>query len=443
MAGTFFKPIAFSDYAGLHSATGAGWKGVSMLKQLLNAVVRKGTVTVVGPRGGRITVGAGEPKVTLRIRDHAAIVQLGLHPDLRLGELYMGGRIAVEEGDIADLMEILMASLARARPPFTLRAVRAVRRAFKRWTQFNPASRAKAHVAHHYDLSGKLYDLFLDRDRQYSCGYFSAPGESLDDAQIGKKRHIAAKLYLHRPDLSVLDIGSGWGGLALDLARDCDANVLGVTLSEEQFALANERAAKAGLSERCKFEMTDYRALAGTFDRVVSVGMFEHVGVHYYPTYFAKVRDLLKDDGVALIHTIGRTEGPGVTNPWISKYIFPGGYTPALSEMLPVIERSGLMVTDVEVLRIHYAETLKEWRLRFKAHWREAVELYDERFCRMWEFYLAGAEMAFRHEHLVVFQVQLAKRVDALPITRDYMLDSERTMRFAGVEEMPRQSRAA
>lgn len=414
-----------------------------MLRQLLDRIVREGTVTIVGPHGGRMTFGKGNPQVTVRVRDRAALLELGMHPDLKLGELYMGGRIAIEEGDIADLMAILMANLARANPPMTLRAVRAMRRAFKRWTQFNPASRSKAHVAHHYDLSAKLYDLFLDRDRQYSCAYFSAPGEDLEDAQIGKKRHIAAKLYLHRPGLSVLDIGSGWGGLALDLARDCNANVLGVTLSEEQFVLARERAAKAGLSERCKFELTDYRALAGTFDRVVSVGMFEHVGVPYYPAYFAKVCDLLKDDGVALIHTIGRSDGPGVTNPWISKYIFPGGYTPALSEMLPAIEKSGLMVTDVEVLRIHYADTLKEWRQRFKAHWREAAELYDERFCRMWEFYLAGAEMAFRHEGLVVFQVQLAKRVDALPITRDYMLDSERTMQFAGVEEMPRQSRAA
>jgi len=413
------------------------------LKQLLSRIVRAGTVTIIGPRGGETIFGTGDPKVTVRVRDRAALIELGLHPDLKLGELYMGGRIAIEEGDISDLMAILMANLARARPPATLRAVRSLRWAIKRWTQYNPAALSKAHVAHHYDLSGKLYDLFLDNDRQYSCAYFSAPGESLEDAQIGKKRHIAAKLYLHKPDLSVLDIGSGWGGLALDLARDSAANVLGVTLSEEQLAMAQDRAAKAGLSDRCKFELIDYRALAGTFDRVVSVGMFEHVGVHYYPTYFAKVRDLLKDDGVALIHTIGRTDGPGVTNPWISKYIFPGGYTPALSEMLPAIERAGLIVTDVEVLRIHYADTLKEWRRRFKAHWREAAELYDERFCRMWEFYLAGAEMAFRHEGLVVFQVQLAKRVDVLPITRDYMLESERTMRFAGVEEMPRQSRAA
>jgi cyclopropane-fatty-acyl-phospholipid synthase len=427
----------------LHLATGCRLEGCPMLEQLMDAVIRVGTVTIIGPQGGRTTFGSGEPKVTVRIRDRAALLQLGLHPDLRLGELYMGGRVAIEEGDIADLMQVLMANLARARPPFTLRMVRGLRRAFKRWTQFNPASRAKAHVAHHYDLSSKLYDLFLDRDRQYSCAYFSAPGESLDEAQVGKKRHIAAKLYLHRPGLKVLDIGSGWGGLALDLARDCDANVLGVTLSEEQIALAKERAAKAGLSERCKFELIDYRALEGTFDRVVSVGMFEHVGVHYYPTYFSKIRDLLNDDGVALVHTIGRADGPGVTNPWISKYIFPGGYTPALSEILPAIERSGLIVTDIEVLRLHYAETLKEWRRRFTSHWQEAAALYDERFCRMWEFYLAGAEMAFRHEGLVVFQVQLAKHTGALPITRDYMLDSERTMRFAGVEAMPRQSRAA
>jgi cyclopropane-fatty-acyl-phospholipid synthase len=446
--GTFFNSVAFSDYAGLHTRP-ARLEGRLMVKrfvvlsQLLGAIIRQGTVTIIGPRGGQMTFGAGDPKVTVRVRDRAALIELGLHPDLKLGELYMGGRIAIEDGDISDLMSILMANLARARPPMTLRVARSLRRAIKRWTQYNPASLSKAHVAHHYDLSGKLYDLFLDNDRQYSCAYFSAPGESLEEAQIGKKRHIAAKLYLHKPDLSVLDIGSGWGGLALDLARDSQANVLGITLSEEQLAMAKDRAIEAGLSDRCKFELIDYRALKGTFDRVVSVGMFEHVGVHYYPTYFAKVRDLLKDDGVALIHTIGRSDGPGVTNPWISKYIFPGGYTPALSEMLPAIERAGLMVTDVEVLRIHYADTLKEWRHRFKAHWREAAELYDERFCRMWEFYLAGAEMAFRHEGLVVFQVQLAKCADALPITRDYMLDSERTMRFAGVEEMPRQSRAA
>ncbi|MGB8366070.1 MAG: class I SAM-dependent methyltransferase [Rhizomicrobium sp.] len=414
-----------------------------MLGQLIGGIIRQGTVVVVGPRGASQTYGAGLPKVTVRLHDGAAFAELGLHPDLKLGELYMDGRLTVEEGDIAELMDLLMSNLAGIRPPAILRFMRGVRRVMKRWTQFNPASLSKAHVAHHYDLSGRLYDLFLDRDRQYSCAYFSTAGETLEAAQIAKKRHIAAKLHLDRAGLRVLDIGSGWGGLAMDLARDCGANVLGVTLSQEQLALARERAANLGLSERCKFELIDYRSLAGTFDRVVSVGMFEHVGVAYYDAYFTKVSELLNEDGVALIHTIGRSDGPGVTNPWIAKYIFPGGYTPALSEMLPAIERARLIVSDIEVLRLHYAETLKEWRRRFKEHWHEAVQLYDERFCRMWEFYLAGAEMGFRREGLVVFQVQLAKRIDALPITRDYMLELERTMRFAGVEQMPRPIRAA
>ncbi len=414
-----------------------------MLKQLMGAIIRHGTLTIIGPAGNSERYGAGAPNVTVTLHDRKAFFALGLHPDLRLGELYMSGRLTVEDGDIADLMDLLMSNLARTKPPAILKFMRAVRCAMKRWTQYNPASLAKAHVAHHYDLSGRLYDLFLDRDRQYSCAYFSEPGETLEAAQVAKKRHIAAKLHLDRPDLRVLDIGSGWGGLALDLARDCDANVLGVTLSQEQLALARQRAAKSGLTERCKFELVDYRALEGTFDRIVSVGMFEHVGVAYYDAYFAKVGELLNEDGVALIHTIGRSDGPGVTNPWVAKYIFPGGYTPALSEMLPAIERAGLIVADVEVLRLHYAETLKAWRRRFKECWQEAAQLYDERFCRMWEFYLAAAEMGFRHEGLVVFQVQLAKRIDALPITRDYMVECEKTMRFAGVERMPRPSRAA
>jgi cyclopropane-fatty-acyl-phospholipid synthase len=304
--------------------------------------------------------------------------------------------------------------------------------------QYNSAALSKAHVAHHYDLSGKLYDLFLDRDRQYSCAYYSVPGETLEEAQIGKKRHIAAKLHLDKPGLNVLDIGCGWGGLALDLARDTSANVLGITLSEEQIAMAKDRSDRARLTESCKFELIDYRALKGTFDRIVSVGMFEHVGVPNYPAFFGQLRNLLADDGVAVLHTIGRTDGPGATNPWITKYIFPGGYVPALSEVMAAVEKSGLIVTDVEVLRLHYSETLKEWRRRFTANRAEVARIYDERFCRMWEFYLAGAEMGFRHDGQVVFQIQLAKRIDAVPMTRDYMVDDERTMRFAGTEQMPR-----
>jgi cyclopropane-fatty-acyl-phospholipid synthase len=414
-----------------------------MLKRLFASIIHRGTLILLVPGAVSARFGAGAPEITLRLHDRRAALEFALNPELKLGELYMDGRLTVENGDIADLLDLLVSNLATAEPRGPLKFLRWCRRMMRPLAQLNYSARARRNVAHHYDLSGKLYDLFLDRDRQYSCAYFSLPGETLEEAQIGKKRHIAAKLHLDRPGLGVLDIGSGWGGLALDLARDSGANVLGVTLSKEQIELARGRARKEGLAERCRFELVDYRALSGTFDRIVSVGMFEHVGVPYYPAFFAKLRTLLKEDGVALLHTIGRSDGPGATNPWMAKYIFPGGYTPALSEVLPSIERAGLIVTDVEVLRLHYAETLKEWRRRFKAQWKVAAELYDERFCRMWEYYLAGAETGFRHDGLVVFQIQLARRVDALPVIRDYMCDSERTMRFAGTEAMPRPVRAA
>ena len=413
-----------------------------MLRYLLRSVVKHGTLTVIHPDGTDV-FGEGEPRVTARMHDRKVLWDIGRDPDLKIGEAYMEGRLSIEEGDIALLLDLLMSNVSRNHSTVWHRLARVLRKAMRRLNQYNPASRSKDHVAHHYDLSGKLYDLFLDKDRQYSCAYFSSPGESLDEAQIGKKRHIAAKLFCDRPGLRVLDIGCGWGGLALDLARDCKADVLGITLSEEQIAVARERARQAGLSDRCHFELVDYRKLGGCFDRIVSVGMFEHVGVPHYQSYFEKIRDLLDENGVAVVHTIGRSDGPGATNPWIAKYIFPGGYTPALSEMVPVIEQCGLMVSDVEVLRLHYAETLKEWRRRVRAHWNELAALYDERFCRMWEFYLAGAEMGFRREGLVVFQVQIIKNVDALPITRDYMFENERTMRFAGTEQMPRPKRVA
>ena len=415
-----------------------------MLVQLLRSIVHQGTLTLIAPGDRSHTFGTGAPRVTIRLRDKRAARELALRPDLKLGELYMNGRLTVEEGDIALFLDLLMTNLAQHRHRSALLRVADIwRRSMRRFAQYNSASRSKAHVSHHYDLSARLYDLFLDKDRQYSCAYFDAADDTLEEAQVAKKRHIAAKLYLAEQDLSVLDIGCGWGGLALDIARDTGAKVKGVTLSEEQIAVARERARRAGLAERCKFDLIDYRSIEGQFDRVVSVGMFEHVGVPYYEAFFAKLRDLMKDDGVALIHTIGRSDGPAATNPWIAKYIFPGGYTPALSEILPVIERSGLMVADVEILRLHYAETLKEWRRRFTANRDEIATIYDERFCRMWEFYLAGAEMGFRREGLVNFQIQLVKRVDALPITRDYMYDLERSMSFSGTDHMPRNNRAA
>ncbi|HEX2592669.1 MAG TPA: cyclopropane-fatty-acyl-phospholipid synthase family protein [Rhizomicrobium sp.] len=414
-----------------------------MLAALLKAVVRTGTLTVQRPGSAPLVFGSGEPRIAIRFHDRRGLYEVGMNPDMKLGELYMDGRLTVEDGSIRDLLDFLMRNLAHSGITPWHKAGRVVRRMLRPFKQFNRAAQSKAHVAHHYDLSDTLYDLFLDKDRQYSCAYFNSPDDTLEEAQIAKKRHIAAKLSLDKTDMTVLDIGSGWGGLSLDIARDTGAKVLGVTLSEEQLAVSRERSAKAGLAQRCRFELTDYRALTGKFDRIVSVGMFEHVGAPYYEAFFAKVRDLLSDDGAMLLHTIGRTDGPGATNAWIAKYIFPGGYVPALSEVLPIIERSGLIVTDIEVLRLHYAETLLAWQQRFAANRAEIAKLYDERFCRMWEFYLAGSEMAFRHDGQVVFQIQLAKKIDTLPMTRDYMYQKERTMRFAGVTAMPHEGRAA
>jgi cyclopropane-fatty-acyl-phospholipid synthase len=413
-----------------------------LLGILLTRLVKKGTLTVIWPDGRRDIYGQGTPRATIRLKGRWTPLGIALRPDIKFGEAYMDRLLTVEEGDIGDLLAILMAGTASAPMPGWMRFMRMLRRLRRRLAQYNPVHRARKNIAHHYDLSGALYDLFLDTDRQYSCAYFYDSSDKLDDAQIAKKRHIAAKLHLDRPGLKVLDIGSGWGGLALDLARDTGADIFGITLSTEQLIMARQRAAAAGLSNTCRFELQDYRNTRGTFDRIVSVGMFEHVGVGHYRAFFEKVRDLLADDGVVLLHTIGRDDGPGATNPWIHKYIFPGGYTPALSEVLPIIERSGLMVTDIEVLRLHYAETLKNWRSRFVKNWDKAKALYDERFCRMWEFYLAGAEMGFRYDHLVVFQIQMARQVDALPLTRDYMLEDERTMRFAGHKAMPQKPAA-
>jgi cyclopropane-fatty-acyl-phospholipid synthase len=297
--------------------------------------------------------------------------------------------------------------------------------ALRRIHQHNPANRSKSNVAHHYDLSDALYALFLDRDRQYSCAYFRSDNDSLELAQENKKRHIASKLLLE-PGCRVLDVGCGWGGLALYLARLTDCEVTGITLSEQQLAVATRRAEEMGLSHRVKFYLRDYRAEADRYDRIVSVGMFEHVGAPHYPQFFGKISELLTDQGVALIHSIGRMEPPGTTNSWIRKYIFPGGYSPALSEALTAVEQIGLWVTDIEILRLHYAKTLREWRRRFEAN-REAIrDLYDDRFCRMWEYYLVACEQSFRYWRQMVFQMQLAREQDAVPLVRDYMFEWER-----------------
>jgi cyclopropane-fatty-acyl-phospholipid synthase len=401
-----------------------------MLGLILQKLVTTGTLTVTWPNGSISTYGSGTPKAAMRLHGRFSPWQIGCRPEIGLGEAYMDGRLTTPEGSIADLLEVLLLNIDLSGDPWLLKTRARLRRLGRRIAQYNPAPRSRRNVAHHYDLSGALFDLFLDADRQYSCAYFEHPRMSLEAAQAAKKRHIAAKLKLDRPGLKVLDIGSGWGGLGLALACESKADVLGITLSTEQLELSKARAQAAGASDRCRFELADYRLVKGPFDRIVSVGMFEHVGVTHYDRFFAKLHDLLAPDGIAVLHTIGRADGPGATNPWVRKYIFPGGYTPAMSEVLAAIERSGLYITDIEVLRLHYAETLKEWRTRFRRNWTKAAALYDERFCRMWEFYLASAEMSFRHSRLVVFQFQLTKSLDALPLTRDYMLDSERTARF-------------
>jgi cyclopropane-fatty-acyl-phospholipid synthase len=397
-----------------------------LLSYLLQRLIVQGTFRVIDHEGRlHVFAGAPGPEATIRLHDAAVARDLFFNPRLKLGEAFMDGRITVEDGDVYDLLDLCGLNMMIAPPSLLSPLYNGFGRAFRAVQQYNPLGRAQANVAHHYDLSKTLYDLFLDADRQYSCAYFTAPDQSIDQAQAQKKRHIAAKLLL-RPGQRVLDIGCGWGGLALYLAKECEVEVVGLTLSTEQLELARRRAAAAGLVERVRFELLDYRQAHGQYDRIVSVGMFEHVGVVHYPTFFHKLRELLAPDGVALLHSIGRADGPGATNPWMRRYIFPGGYSPALSEVTPVVERTGLFITDIEILRLHYAETLKAWRARFNANRERIRALYDERFCRMWEFYLAGSEVAFRRQGHVVFQMQMAKQVDTVPLTRDYMIDWER-----------------
>jgi cyclopropane-fatty-acyl-phospholipid synthase len=406
-----------------------------LLRFFLSQFIRRGSVTFTTSSGATFSCGdgTGQP-VSVRFLTPEAERHLLLDPELALGEIYTDGDFVVEKGSIADLLEVVL-----GQPDLVPRWSKVrwwLRYLIRHWQQFNPPARSRRNVASHYDLDGRLYRLFLDADMQYSCAYFETPESTLDDAQLAKKRHIAAKLMV-KPEHRVLDIGSGWGGLGLYLAGMTGASVTGVTLSEEQLGVSNARAGELNLSDRAQFRLQDYRETPGPFDRIVSVGMFEHVGVDYYDTYFRRCAELLADDGVMVLHSIGRAEGPGITNPWIAKYIFPGGYIPALSEVLPAIERTGLLVDDIEVLRLHYAETLKAWRERFLARREEAAKLYDERFVRMWEFYLASSEMSFRKQNVMVFQIQLSKRQGVVPITRDYIAREEQRLREVETAKRP------
>jgi len=394
-----------------------------LLEHALSTLIRRGTLRLRLPDGSTRRFGQGSPEIAIALWDNRTLRRIALNPDLAVGEAWMDGTLTVERGDIYGLLDLCLSNTG-AGPGYALRRLqRRLRRLVRPLLMHNPLGRAQRNVAHHYDLCDRLYELFLESERQYSCAYFATPGDSLEQAQGRKMRRIAAKLRLE-PGQKLLDIGSGWGGLGLFLARSAGADVTGVTLSVEQQKYAEARAAGEGLSDRARFALRDYRQEPGQYDRVVSVGMFEHVGVGHYDEYFTKVAELLKPDGVALIHTIGSIAEPSAPHPWIRKYIFPGGYIPSLSEITPAIERSGLVVSDIEVLRLHYAETLKAWRERFMARRDEVKALYDERFCRMWEFYLAACEAGFRHSGLVVFQIQLAHRMDAVPLTRVYLAKS-------------------
>jgi cyclopropane-fatty-acyl-phospholipid synthase len=396
-----------------------------LLSRLFERIITTGRLRVIDAGGLLHTFGSGGATVTIRLHDPALHWKLAARPRLYFGEAFMDGKLTIEEGSLYDLIDLFAVNLEALPAGLTSQLLNGYLTLFRRLHQYNPLPRARQNVAHHYDLSDQLYELFLDRDWQYSCGYFRDGSEDLDIAQLDKKQHIAAKLLI-RPGQRVLDIGSGWGGLALYLAGECGAHVTGLTLSVEQHKVATRRAAAAGLADRLSFHLRDYREEVGHYDRIVSVGMFEHVGVNHYRAFFTKLKSLLAPDGVALLHSIGRKDGPGATNPWIRKYIFPGGYVPALSEVLPTIEQLRLWVTDIEILRLHYAETLRAWRLRFERNRNRARAIYDERFCRMWEMYLVASEIAFRRQDHMVFQIQLAKAVDAVPLTRDYMLDWER-----------------
>ena len=398
-----------------------------LLSRMLRPLIRVGRLTVIDADGRQHVFGTdAAPAATVRLHDRSLHWRIVLNPSLYVGEAYMDGTLTVEGTSLYEFLDLFIRNLKAGRGKLK-GPLGKLNRLLRRAKQFNPASRARRTVAHHYDLSADLYDLFLDSDRQYSCAYFVHADDDLETAQLRKKQHIAAKLLLE-PGTRVLDIGCGWGGLGLYLAERLDAEVTGITLSEEQLKIAKDRAAAAGLEDRARFHLRDYRHETGTFDRIVSVGMFEHVGVNHYDEFFRTVRDCLSDDGVALLHTIGRHNGPGSTNPWLQKYIFPGGYSPALSELAAAIERSGLWMIDIEILRLHYAHTLRHWRQRFLANRERVAALYDERFCRMWEYYLATSEISFRYLNSVVFQIQLAKHRDAVPQTRDYLFAAEQAL---------------
>ncbi len=407
---------------------------MALLDLFLARAIKRGEVTITYPDGRQRTFGSPDPAfghVGLRFADNGAITAIARDPAVGAAEMYMAGRLQIDRGTLIDFLVLFTANnrfedntRGLAQSPLK-RALSVVR---YKIGKYNSIRRSKRNVEHHYDLSDRLYDLFLDADKQYSCAYFTDPANSLEQAQQDKLAHIAAKLAL-KPGMRVLDIGSGWGGLAIYLHKKTGAEVLGVTLSEEQIKVAKARAAAEGIADKVKFELIDYRHVTGTFDRIVSVGMFEHVGQDNFGVFLQKCRDLLPPDGVALLHTVGRAGPPGITDKFTDKYIFPGGYAPALSEIVAASEPLHWFTTDIEQLRLHYAYTLKAWYDRTVAHRDAVIALYDERFYRMWTWYLAAFHVNFLNGNLVNYQIQFARDRNALPITRDYMTEEEKRLR--------------
>ncbi len=399
-----------------------------LLETVMRGYFRYGKVTLIDARGARHPIcNFDGPTVILRVSDALTAAKLALATSRHWGEAYMDGRLLIEQGSLSDFLEIHSKSKQLQGRGWLSECQRLIYGLTAAARHYNPAARARKNVAHHYDLSAELYDSFLDADRQYSCAYFVNGDEDIDTAQLLKKRHIAAKLDI-KPGMKILDIGSGWGGMGLYLARHLNCEVHGVTLSEEQHKISNRRVREAGLEDRVHFELRDYRDLHDGYDRIVSVGMLEHVGQFHYGEYFNSLRALLKTDGVALVHSIARNNRPRPINSWMNRYVFPGAYLPSASQLSRAIEKNGLWLADLENLRIHYAQTLQLWYQRFQKNRESIAQLYDERFCRMWEMYLLGCEMVFRYEDISVFQLQICRDINALPITRDYISNAERRL---------------
>ena len=402
----------------------------------LRGVVKTGCLRVTLADGSVHVIGTGTPAIALRLTDDRVLRRFLFNPELAMGEAYADGRLIIEDDDLRGFLDFSIQNRVVGGGGSTIRAMVRLHRWFDRALHWNSAAAARRNVAHHYDLSDELYDLFLDKTRQYTCAYYRTPDATLDQAQADKIAHLAAKLLI-RPGMRVLDIGCGFGALAIALARDHGAHVVGVTLSDVQLAQARANAEAAGVADRVTFRMQDYRAVNEPFDRIVSVGMMEHVGLRHMPTYFRAIQRNLAPDGVALVHYIGRPTPPEAISPWFRKYIFPGAYCPTLSEVTPVIERSGLMIADIEVWRGHYERTLRHWLARFEANADRAAALYDQRFVRMWRFYLTAAELSFVTNRQVIHQVQLTKGQGVVPMTRDYLYPASNVTAISAREPAP------